>query len=45
MGSNLALNMERHGFRVAGYDLDPAKAKAFGKRPAAGKNVETGRVA
>ena len=22
MGSNLALNMERNGFRVAGYDLD-----------------------
>ena len=40
MGSNLALNMERHGFRVAGYDLDPAKAKAFGSGPAAGKNVE-----
>ncbi len=40
MGSNLALNMERHGFRVAGYDLDPAKARAFGSGPAAGKNVE-----
>jgi 6-phosphogluconate dehydrogenase len=22
MGSNLALNMERNGFRIAGYDLD-----------------------
>jgi 6-phosphogluconate dehydrogenase len=40
MGSNLALNMERHGFGVAGYDLDPAKAKAFSSGPAAGKNVE-----
>jgi 6-phosphogluconate dehydrogenase len=40
MGSNLALNMERHGFRVAGYDLDPAKAQAFMTGAAAGKNVE-----
>ena len=30
MGHMLALNMERHGFRVAGYDLDPEKVKAFG---------------
>ncbi len=30
MGNMLALNMERHGFRVAGYDLDAAKVKAFG---------------
>jgi 6-phosphogluconate dehydrogenase len=29
MGHNLALNIERHGFPVAGYDLDPAKTKAF----------------
>jgi 6-phosphogluconate dehydrogenase len=40
MGSNLALNMERHGFRVAGYDLDLAKAQAFMTGVAAGKNVE-----
>ncbi len=40
MGSNLALNMERHGFRVAGYDLDAAKAQAFATGVAAGKNVE-----
>jgi 6-phosphogluconate dehydrogenase len=40
MGSNLALNMERNGFRVAGYDLDPAKAQGFVRGPAAGKNVE-----
>ncbi len=39
MGSNLALNMERNGFRVAGYDLDAAKAKAFVNGPASGKNV------
>jgi 6-phosphogluconate dehydrogenase len=40
MGSNLALNMERNGFRVAGYDLDAAKARAFVAGPAAGRNVE-----
>jgi 6-phosphogluconate dehydrogenase len=40
MGSNLALNMERHGFRVAGYDLDAAKARSFAGGAAAGKNVE-----
>jgi 6-phosphogluconate dehydrogenase len=39
MGSNLALNMERNGFRVVGYDLDPAKASAFVSGPAAGKNI------
>ncbi len=39
MGSNLALNMERHGFPVAGYDLDAAKTRAFVDGPARGKNV------
>ena len=39
MGSNLALNMERNGFRVAGYELDTAKAKAFMSGPAAGRNL------
>ncbi len=39
MGSNLALNMERNGFRVAGYDLDDSKAKAFSSGPASGRNV------
>jgi len=39
MGSNLALNMERNGFRVAGYDLDAAKARAFVTGPAAGRNI------
>ena len=29
MGRLLALNMERHGYRVAGYDLDPEKVRAF----------------
>jgi 6-phosphogluconate dehydrogenase len=39
MGSNLALNIERNGFAVAGYDLDAAKAKAFYEGPAAGKQI------
>ncbi len=39
MGGNLARNMERNGFRVAGYDLDIGKGKAFINGPAAGKNV------
>jgi len=38
MGHMLALNMERNGFRVAGYDLDAEKVKSFGtKYP--GKNL------
>jgi 6-phosphogluconate dehydrogenase len=39
MGSNLALNMERNGFPVAGYDLDAKKTKAFVEGPGKGKNV------
>ena len=39
MGHNLALNMERNGFPVAGYDLDAAKTKAFLEGPAAGKKI------
>ena len=39
MGSNLALNMERNGFPVAGYDLDAAKTKAFVEGPAKGKKI------
>ncbi len=38
MGHMLALNMERHGFRVAGYDLDLEKVKAFGTQYP-GKNL------
>ncbi len=34
MGYMLALNMERNGFRVAGYDLDAAKVQAFGAQSA-----------
>jgi 6-phosphogluconate dehydrogenase len=29
MGANLARNIARHGFAVAGYDLDRAKTRAF----------------
>ncbi len=39
MGGNLALNMERHGFPVAGYDLDAKKRQAFLDGPAAGKRI------
>jgi 6-phosphogluconate dehydrogenase len=39
MGHNLALNMERNGFPVAGYDLDPARTRAFLDGPAAGKKI------
>lgn len=39
MGRNLALNMERNGFPVAGYDLDFDKMKAFLDGPASGKSV------
>ena len=31
MGHMLALNMERNGLKVAGYDLDEQKVAAFGK--------------
>jgi len=40
MGANLALNMERNGFRIAGYDLEAAKGQAFAAGPAAGRHVE-----
>lgn len=39
MGHNLALNMERSGFAVAGYDLDAKKTQAFLETKAAGKKV------
>jgi 6-phosphogluconate dehydrogenase len=38
MGRMLALNMERNGFRVAGYDLDLNKVQAFGNNYP-GKNL------
>ncbi len=37
MGRNLALNMERNGFPVVGYDLDTAKTNAFIKEEGKGK--------
>jgi 6-phosphogluconate dehydrogenase len=40
MGANLALNMERNGFRIAGYDLEAAKGRAFVTGPAAGRRVD-----
>ncbi len=39
MGHNLALNMERNGFRVAGYDLDANKTKTFLQGEGAGKQI------
>lgn len=39
MGHNLALNMERNGFPVAGYDLNFAKTKEFLEGDAAGKSI------
>jgi 6-phosphogluconate dehydrogenase len=39
MGGNLARNMERHGFPVAGYDLDAAKTRRFLEGPAAGREI------
>jgi 6-phosphogluconate dehydrogenase len=40
MGANLALNMERNGFRIAGYDLEAAKGQAFVAGPAAGRRID-----
>jgi len=39
MGHNLALNMERNGFPVAGYDLDPDRTRAFLAGPAQGRAI------
>ncbi len=43
MGENLALNIERNGFSVAGFDLDAAKVDSFAKRTA-GKNAVAART-
>jgi 6-phosphogluconate dehydrogenase len=45
MGENLALNIESHGFSVAGFDLDGKKVSSFaartqGKRAVATRTVE-----
>ena len=39
MGGNLARNIERHGFPVAGYDLDTKKTDAFLNGPALGTAI------
>lgn len=41
MGQNLALNMERNGFPVAGFDLDTEKMKSFLEGEAKGKQIIT----
>ncbi len=39
MGHNLALNMERNGFPVVGYDVDASKVRSFRAGAASGKNI------
>jgi 6-phosphogluconate dehydrogenase len=39
MGANLALNAERNGFPVVGYDLDAGKTRAFVEGAGKGKRV------
>jgi len=39
MGANLALNIERNGFPVVGYDVSAAQTKAFLDGPGKGKRV------
>ncbi len=39
MGQSLALNMERNGFAVAGYDLDTAKVEYFLTKSAVDKTI------
>ena len=39
MGHNLALNVERNGFPVAGYDLDAAKTRTFITEKCQGKDI------
>ncbi len=39
MGQNLALNMERNGFPVAGFDLDKEKTDAFLANEGKGKEI------
>jgi 6-phosphogluconate dehydrogenase len=42
MGENLALNLERNGFAVSGFDLDPGKREGFRLRTQ-GKRVQAAR--
>ncbi|MER3428972.1 MAG: phosphogluconate dehydrogenase (NADP(+)-dependent, decarboxylating) [Pyrinomonas sp.] len=39
MGSNLALNIERHGHEVAAWERDKERARAFAAQEAAGKRI------
>ncbi len=39
MGHNIALNMERNGFSIVGYNRSWTKTESFIKGPAAGKNI------
>ncbi len=45
MGQNLARNIERNGFSVAGFDLDPAKTKAATAACAGADIVMTSSIA
>ncbi len=45
MGQNLALNIERNGYPVAGYDIDPAKVRASRERFAGRNMVVAGTLA
>ena len=45
MGENLALNIERHGFAVVGYDTDLKKVESFAKAGAGKKMVPAKSVA
>ncbi len=44
MGENLALNVERHGFSVVGYDLAAEKVQNFRKRTEGKKVVAAGAL-
>jgi len=44
MGQNLALNIESKGFTVAGFDLDPEKARAAGRKWAGKRMATTGSL-
>jgi 6-phosphogluconate dehydrogenase len=44
MGENLALNISRNGYSVAGFDLDAAKVKSFANRTAGANAVAAGTL-
>jgi 6-phosphogluconate dehydrogenase len=39
MSDTLALNIERNGFQIFGYDIDPVKIKTVLDSPASGKSI------